>query len=302
MSPTSLSRRSFFKLAAGASVLAIGADSIFWEPYHPQLTRLEIGLANLPDAFDGFTILQLSDFHYDPYAGATQISAGIEVARRLTVDLIVLTGDFVTQPILPSKASLQRAAEHAIPCAKLLGKLQARMGAYAVLGNHDVGCDPAIVTEALQHNGIPVLENRAVPIERAGNRIWLAGVGDAMESRADLDKALQGVDRQDPVILLAHEPDFADVATRRAVNLQLSGHSHGGQIRLPFAGPLFLPPLAEKYPWGLRKVGGLTLYTNVGIGTIHVPVRWNCLPEVALFTLRRGEQKLSSETLLPAKS
>jgi len=302
VSPTPLSRRGFFKLAAGTSALAIGADSIFWEPYHPKLTRLEIGLANLPDGFDGFTILQLSDFHYDPYAGAAQIAAGIEVASRLSVDLIVLTGDFVTQPILAWKASLPRAAEHAIPCSKLLGKLQSPLGSYAVLGNHDVGCDPVIVTEALQHNGITVLENRAVAIERAGKRIWLAGVGDAMAGKADLEKALQGVDKQDPVILLAHEPDFADEATRGGVNLQLSGHSHGGQIRLPFVGPLFLPPLAEKYPWGLRKVGGVTLYTNVGIGTIHVPVRWNCLPEVTLFTLRKGEQKLSGEALLPANS
>lgn len=292
MSSSSFSRRGFLKLAAGASALAIGVDSLFWEPYHPKLTRLEIPLANLPDAFDGFTILQLSDFHYDPYAGAAQIAAGIEVASGLSADLIVLTGDFVTQPILLSKAWQRRAAEHAIPCSLLVSKLQSRIGSYAVLGNHDAGTDPAVVSEALQQHGITVLQNRAIPIERAGARVWLAGVGDAMERKADLDKALQGISQQDPVILLAHEPDFADQATHRGVSLQLSGHSHGGQVRLPFVGPLFLPPLAQKYPWGLRKIGGLTLYTNVGIGTIHVPVRWNCPPEVTLVTLRPGGRKL----------
>lgn len=288
MSPPSISRRGFLKLAAGASAFAIGVDSVIREPYHPELTRLEIALANLPDAFDGFTILQLSDFHYDPYAGAVQIEAGVAMASQLSVDLIALTGDFVTQPSIATRASKHRAAEHAIPCSRLLSALRARNGSYAVLGNHDAGSDPAIVTEALQHNGIMVLENRAIPIERAGARIWLAGVGDAMEHKSDLNKALQGIGKHEAVVLLAHEPDFADQATQRGVQLQLSGHSHGGQVRLPFVGPLFLPPLARKYPWGLRQIGGLTLYTNVGIGTIHVPVRWNCPPEVTLVTLRQG--------------
>jgi predicted MPP superfamily phosphohydrolase len=292
VTPGELNRRRFLKLMAGASALAIGADSLFWEPYRPELTHLEIRLANLPDAFDGFTILQLSDFHYDPYAGAAQIEAGIELAGKLSVDLIALTGDFVTQPLVATRASRRRAAEHAIPCSQMLARLRSQMGSYAVLGNHDAGSDPGIVTEALRQNGIMVLENRAVPIERAGARIWLAGVGDAMERKSDLEKALQGVDKQDPVILLAHEPDFADRATQRGVHLQLSGHSHGGQVRLPFMGALFLPPLARKYPWGLRQVGGLALYTNVGIGTIHVPVRWNCPPEVTLVTLRRGRAEV----------
>jgi predicted MPP superfamily phosphohydrolase len=125
-----------------------------------------------------------------------------------------------------------------------------------------------------------------VPIETAGARLWLSGVDDVLVGKPDLDRALQGIPRNEPVVLLAHEPDFADQAAKYPVDLQLSGHSHGGQIRLPVVGAVFLPDLARKYPWGLRKIGALTLYTNVGLGTIRIPARLNCPPEVTLFTLR----------------
>jgi predicted MPP superfamily phosphohydrolase len=180
----------------------------------------------------------------------------------------------------------------AVPCAELLSSLKSRHGSYAVLGNHDLGTDEHVVTEALQHNGIAVLKNRSIPIEWQGGRLWLAGVEDVMYARPDLDRTLQNVAPQEPVVLLAHEPDFADEAARYKVDLQLSGHSHGGQIRLPFAVSLYLPPLARKYPWGMRRVGPLALYTNVGIGTIQVPMRWNCSPEVTLITLQNEGRHL----------
>lgn len=284
-------RRSFLKLAVGAAGAAIASDAAFWEPYHPRLTRIDVVIRNLSEALDGFTIAQLSDFHYDPYFGARQIRAGMDLAAKLSPDLVVLTGDFVTVPLIRTRTSHRKAAETAGPCADLLAGLKSRLGSYAILGNHDVGTDERIVTEALQRREIPILKNRAVPVEKDGGRFWLAGVDDVMMGRPDLDQTLRTCEKGEPVVLLAHEPDFADYAAQYPIDLQLSGHSHGGQIRLPFVVPLYLPPLARKYPWGMRQVEGMTLYTNVGVGTIHVPMRWNCLPEVTLVTLKRNGRR-----------
>ena len=100
-----------------------------------------------------------------------------------------------------------------------------------------------------------------------------------------MPRALHDIRRNETTILLAHEPDFADYVAAHPVSVQLSGHSHGGQIRLPFIGSPYLPELARKYPWGLRRVGGLNLHTNCGLGTIELPIRWNCPPEVTLIRL-----------------
>ena len=111
---------------------------------------------------------------------------------------------------------------------------------------------------------------------------------DVEGASADLGKTLHGTPADEVTVLLAHEPDFVDEASRFPVDLQLSGHSHGGQVRIPFIGPLYLPPLARKYPWGMYRVGALTLYTNPGLGTVGPPFRWNCPPEITLLTLRHA--------------
>jgi predicted MPP superfamily phosphohydrolase len=122
-----------------------------------------------------------------------------------------------------------------------------------------------------------------------------------LEGNANLPLTLAGIPPEEPVILLVHEPDFALDAARFPVDLQLSGHSHGGQVRLPWLGAPVLPLLARRYPWGLHRIGGLTLYTNVGIGTIGLPIRFLCPPEITLITLRAGggtkSGSLSSATI-----
>jgi len=180
----------------------------------------------------------------------------------------------------------QSSADVIDPCASLLAQLQSPLGSLAVLGNHDVLSDPERIVRALETRGIPVLRNRSTAFARAGARLWFAGTDDVLEGHANLPLTLQGIPPEEPVILLAHEPDFAVHAARFPVDLQLSGHSHGGQIRLPLLGAPVLPPLARRYPWGLHRIGGLTLYTNVGIGTIALPVRFLCPPEITLITLR----------------
>ena len=254
---------------------------------------MEISLPRLPGAFDGFTIAQLSDFHYDDYIGVIPIRAAIEIVNAVNPDLVVLTGDFVTvsawSDILHNEKA---AAEDAYPCAELLAKLRSRLGAFAILGNHDVDSSPGMVMEALRTHDILVLRNQSTLIEQHGSRLWFCGV-DSMSGKPRIEEALAQTEKNEAVILLAHEPDFADRAAKYPVDLQLSGHSHGGQVWVPGLGAPWLPPHGRKYPRGRYQVGPLPLYTNIGLGTIRVPVRLNCIPEVTLFTLRSAGRNRS---------
>jgi predicted MPP superfamily phosphohydrolase len=286
-----LTRRKFLytgALAAGGAS-ALGADG-FVESNHPHVVKLEIPLARLPESFDGLTIAQLSDFHYDHFSGVP-ISKAVETVQSLKPDLIALTGDFVTVPIIERPDSLRRAAATAAPCAQILQELQAPRGRFAILGNHDGEAGGARIAGILRDHGIPVLRNHAAPLERGTHRLWLAGIDDVLRGRPDLGAAIEKIPANEATILMAHEPDFADAASLRPIDLQLSGHSHGGQIWIPGIGAPWLPPLSRKYPRGLYKVGNLTLYTNIGIGTIRAPIRINCPPEITLITLRVGHSQ-----------
>jgi len=285
-------RRNFIK--AGAAVIATSAlviegKAVIAGTEDPRLVSVEIPLARLPVAWDGLTIVQLSDFHYDPDLTVPPIRKAIEITNELRPDLIVLTGDFVTVPpfskIFHNKKHSARVAE---PCAALLRQLLAPLGVFAVLGNHDGDSDPEFIVECLQANRIQVLRNCSVPLERQGRRVWLAGVDDVLEGNPDLDRTLKGIPGDEAVLALVHEPDYARRVARHPVDLQLSGHSHGGQIVLPLVGPPYLPPLGRRYPKGLYRLGTLTLYTNVGLGVIRIPLRLNCPPEVTLIKLRRA--------------
>ncbi len=245
--------------------------------------RQEFHLQRWPERLNGFTVAVLSDFHYDPIFSVHPLRAAIAMVNNLHPDLIALTGDFVTVSSIGDEAKGALAAE---PCASLLRQMSAPHGLWAVMGNHDDATDPEHVTRALQAQNIQVLANQSQPIEQDGARFWLAGVNDVMNGAADLSKTMHGVPASEAVILLAHEPDFADEAAKSPIDLQLSGHSHGGQIRIPFLPPLYLPALAKKYVWGTYQVGPLMLHTSAGLGTIGVPMRLNCPPEITLLTLR----------------
>jgi predicted MPP superfamily phosphohydrolase len=283
--------------AAGAATIA---DAAVFEPDFPRLVKLEIPLARLSPAWDGLRVAQLSDFHYDKHFSAIAIRKAVEIVNSLDVDLVFLTGDFVTVPFNANHRTARAAAANIGPCIELLKPLRSRMGTLACLGNHDVAADEKRITRALIAAGFPVLVNTATFFERAGSRLWVAGMGDALEGHADLPATVAAIPDGEPVILLAHEPDMAVHAAKLPVDLQLSGHSHGGQIRFPIVGALVLPELAEIYPWGLNRVGNLTVYTNVGIGTIRVPLRFDCPAEVTLITLRSQPPKTDRATRLRA--
>ena len=283
MFPRSTTRRQFLRWTAAAGAVALAGDSILLAPNRVRVVRQDFFLPRWPERLSGFTVALLSDFHYDPYFSVHPLHAAIPMVNDLHPDLIVLGGDFVSVPTIGDDRKAAFAAE---PCARLLRQMSAPCGLWAVLGNHDEGTDHRHVTRALQSENIQVLANQSQAIERDGARIWLAGVNDVLSKTADLSKTLRRVPAGEAVILLAHEPDFADEAAKFPIDLQLSGHSHGGQVRIPLLPPLYLPKMAKKYIWGRYQVGPLVVYTTAGLGTLGVPMRLNCPPEIVLMTLR----------------
>jgi len=280
-----ITRRNFlYTGAAAAAGLAIFSADGLAQSYDVRVVKLEIPLKRLPKSFDGYTIAQLSDFHYDDRFSSVPIHKCVPIVNQLHPDLIVLTGDFITVPLLERGRFLRAAVGTAKPCAEVLGTLQGPK--YAILGNHDAMSNPPEIIRFLESNGISVMRNRSVPLERGSDRVWLAGIDDLLRGIPSIWDTLRGIPPDEATFLLAHEPDYANDASRFPIDLQLSGHSHGGQIWLPLIGAPWLPNMARKYPRGLYKVRNLTLYTNMGLGTIRAPIRINCPPEVTFITLR----------------
>jgi uncharacterized protein len=285
LAKTAFTRRNFLWLAAGsAASMAFYCGEI--ARHELQLVFRTITVPRLPDPFAGFKIVQISDFHFHEFTEASFLEGVVRKVNEVAPDLVVLTGDFVSSKPLPPRFSVSMGYH----CAELLGRIQCPLR-YAILGNHDVLVSSHAVTDALLTHRIPVLANTSVALERDGRRVWLAGTHDALEARPDLDAALPAARNpdQEPLILLTHEPDFADHAVGRQISLIFSGHTHGGQIRFPFLPPLLLPEMGTKYVEGLfRLPDGMQLYVNRGIGAVNLPFRFRCPPEISVITLQPG--------------
>ena len=284
--PSELSRRTFLRratLGAGAIALGLAGYSGLIETNEIEVKKHDIRVQRLASAFEGFKIALLSDFHFGPYTGAREIGAAVRAANEIQPDVVMLLGDFVSEPL---SGDPKLGAKKAEPCAQVLSGLKSRLGSFAVLGNHDYATDPNFVADALRGHGIALLRNENRAFEQDGGRLWLVGLADATFANSNIDQALTRVPATETKILLVHEPDYADQASRYGIDVQFSGHSHGGQIRIPGTRPLWLPPLARKYYRGYYRVGPLQLYTNEGIGTIGLPFRFCSPPEVTLITLR----------------
>lgn len=281
----SLSRRKFLGLSAGA--LAAGALGVgLYEPQETVVSQIGISLKRLPSGFDGLRIAQLSDIHFLPFMTASHFDRVVELTNAQKPDLVMLTGDFVTAS--PTRRERTARAEHAWPCADVLRRIESPLGCFAVLGNQDYDTNADVVAEALSSGArIQVLRNRAIALERDGARLWLAGIDNVTASRAKPEVALRGVPTQECTIVAIHEPDFADETRKFPVDFQMSGHSHGGQVRCPGVGALYLPVGARKYPMGHYQLGELQLYSNRGIGVVGIPIRFLCPPEITVFTLKK---------------
>jgi predicted MPP superfamily phosphohydrolase len=287
LSKAPISRRRFLLggACAGAGLALYGGEV---ERHWIEITNRDVFLPGLSPAFDGFRIAQLSDIHLDEYTEPSLLLDAIHHINSMNPDAVFITGDFVTYGILPAKLAIGSAWQ----CANLLNQLECPHR-YAVVGNHDVMLSRAAVIESLLANGITVLDNAHLPIECTGARFWLAGVDDAVEGlpipELAIPESIRNVPHE-PIVLLCHAPDYVDdllpTPAGRALSLMLSGHTHGGQIRIPLVGAMSLPPLGHNYVEGWFRFGNLQLYVNRGLGTVGLPVRFNCPPEIALLTLR----------------
>jgi predicted MPP superfamily phosphohydrolase len=271
------------KLVGGGLVGALGllvARRFVWATLaaavEVEVTRITIPLRHLPPQFDGYTLVHLSDMHLGGWMTPKRLCAMCEYASELEPDVMAVTGDFVEGfwgnplPDLTRGLSALRAREHVV----------------GVLGNHDHRHGAGQVSSAVELAGFTLLPNRHIVLSRGGANLYLAGVDDIWAQRQNLSAALEGIPPDSAVILLAHEPDYADeVAASGQVGLQLSGHTHGGQVRIPGWGAPVLPWLGQKYDAGLFQVGGMALYVNRGLGMAVPYVRFNCRPEITHITL-----------------
>jgi len=273
-----LSRRGFLKVGGItlASIFAIaGGLYLVDESQDPVIDKVIIPIPGLHPALEGFTIVQMADIHLRPYTQPNLVRRAVAIANQLQPDLIVLTGDFVW-----------RIREAAFEIAPLLAKLNARYGVYSVMGNHDYWLGIHALQAAFDESGLPILYNQGLTIGVGDAVLYLAGMDDGWAGHPDRKLALDQAPSGAPVILLLHEPDLADETSRDPrISLQLSGHTHGGQVIIPGRPPFFHPYLGKKYPAGLYKVRDSWLYTNRGLGCISVPLRINCPPEITLLTL-----------------
>ena len=256
------------------------ALSLLWRnpvDHIPVIERIALPIADLPAGLRGLTIAHLSDFHVSPHVHPDSVRRAVRMTMAQKPDLIALTGDYI-----------HRHENEAMPCAQALSLLHAPLGVHAVLGNHDcLRQRDRVVSAELQRVGLAPLRNASRRLSHNGEAFYVVGVDDVRFRYADLARALHGVPHDAFKIMLVHEPDFADFAQRKQIALQLSGHSHGGQVRLPGLGALLLPSYGRKYPIGLRRMpDGMWLYTTRGVGVGLPPIRYNCPAEITLLTLQ----------------
>ena len=250
------------------------------EPEDVEVVPVSLVLPRLDAAFEGYRIAQISDIHADGWMTPGRVLSLVNLINAEAPDLVAITGDFATY------SRFRSLIRHASRLVAPLRRLQATDGVVAVLGNHDHKTDARTVRRVLAASGVIELHNAVLTLRRGGESLYLCGVDDLKEGTPRLDRALEGLSEEGAAVLLAHEPDFADesAATGR-IDLQLSGHSHGGQVGVPLLRYPLLPKLSRKYPIGLYRVGDIFLYTNRGLGAL-LRFRFNCRPEITVFTLR----------------
>jgi predicted MPP superfamily phosphohydrolase len=238
--------------------------------------NVSVRLRRLPKKFDGFRIVQLSDIHHSPFTGMKHIKRAFDMANDLAPDMIALTGDYISHD------------DHYIPpVVEAMGKLRAKHGVYGVMGNHDHWTDGDLISDMMKSEGIRVLNNEGFRLEVDGAFIWLAGVDDLLAGLTDLPAALKGARKKEMKLLLAHNPSIIRMAEPAGIDLMLSGHTHGGQIRLrETKESILFPRRRRRLSSGLHREGDTQIYITRGIGTVVLPMRYGCPPEVSVIELK----------------
>jgi predicted MPP superfamily phosphohydrolase len=283
-SETSITRRAFLA-GASAAGLGLATYSGTHARHEFEITKLTVPIRNLPDGFLNFRIVQISDIHLEEFTEAFFLERMIAEVNALNPDLVLITGDYVSR----GPRELAVAYKAAGVCAEILSTLKAQR--FGILGNHDVVVGASHVVPSLEAHGTPVLVDSYHALERGRDLLWLCGTDDAGTNTPDLGLTVPA-NPQAPVLLMCHEPDYVDKVVQHPrfplIDLMLSGHTHGGQIRLPIVGPLILPPMGQKYIQGTFHFDHMQLYVNRGIGTVGLPFRLNCPAEITHFTLVRA--------------
>jgi uncharacterized protein len=241
-----------------------------------SVETIEIALKRLPKKLENLRIVHLSDTHHSPFTNLEHIARAVDISNKLEPDMFILTGDYVSHD-----------SEYIAPVAKVLGNLRSEFGTYACLGNHDHWTDAGKVTDRFREQNINVLINEGFRFEARGASFWLCGVDDYMVGKTDLRAALRGSFPDEMKLLLAHNPVIVRQAARYGVDLVLSGHTHGGQVKIRDEDKRILP--RRKLKNGLHRRKDTQIYITRGIGTVVLPVRFGCPPEISILELRNAE-------------
>ena len=273
-----LTRRAFLQRCSAALSLTGAGTAAYasgWERYQPKLVHSNLPCPRLRESQHGITVLHLSDLHVDDWTPPAVLENAVRIARDTQPDLIVLTGDFITS-----------RPEAFLNAARVLNGLRAPLGQYACLGNHDRWHQFRRIADGLHRLGIQPLINESLRLQAPGGPLWITGLDSAWAGRPDPRSALRHWNPVEPNVILFHEPDAADgLANQQLAVVQLSGHTHGGQVRAPWLGAIETPHLGHKYVWGHHRIRDLHLYVNPGLGTMGVPFRFLCPPEITLHSL-----------------
>ena len=250
-------------------------------PYEPKLERLDLAVPE-PHHAPPLRIGFVTDTHIGPAIRAADVERALSLLASASPDLLLLGGDYICE-----------SPRFAPDAAAVLGEHAASTpyGAVAVLGNHDYSCDAPRLTSLLERQGIRVLRNEAARVETPSGGLWIAGIDDAILGIPDVAHAFADVPPDATTVALWHEPDWAAETARYGPLLQLSGHSHGGQVRLPFLGNIAAPSGGRRFVSGLNHAACMPVYTSRGVGVFRPPIRFRCSPEVTLITLHRMSER-----------
>lgn len=270
-----ISRRNFLKGGIVLSGVVI-LDGFVLEPKDVEVQRLDVRIAGLPPAFNGFTICQLTDIHHSPVVSLGYIDRVVNKANSLKPDLVALTGDYIDDE-----------REYAGPVIESLSGLKSSHGIVSILGNHDYFIGESHISGVIAQSRIPLLKNSHMIIRSGGDALCIAGVRDYLQDRPDAKEALKGAPVDMPRILLSHHPDYSEYLPEgERIDLVLSGHTHGGQVRLPLSfAPVVPSEFGQRYSGGLVRNRHTQVYVSRGVGVSTIPVRFNCPPEITLIRL-----------------
>ena len=275
-----MKRYKWFASSLLLILLGLAAWAFWLEPASLRNETTRLSIPKWPDACAGFRVALLSDLHVgSPFNGLAKLDNVVRLTNAAQPDLVLLAGDYVIHGILGGKFVEPE------PIAERLGQLKARLGVFAVLGNHDWWYDATRIQNGFKPQAITILENQALAINSDACQFWLVGIGDFMEGRHDILQALSEVPPEQPVLAVTHNPDlFPDIPRR--VSLTLAGHTHGGQVYLPLLGRLVVPSrYGQRYAIGHIIENGRHLVVTPGLGNSILPVRFLVPPEVTILDL-----------------